>query len=85
MRGFRLAVQWHPEVGADPRLFEALVDGRRARAERLTPMGLAYAAGTRLSMRRDAGSTSGRGVARLREPYVNDSWATVATATLIID
>ncbi len=22
---FRLAVQWHPEVGADPRLFEALV------------------------------------------------------------
>ncbi len=23
---FRLAVQWHPEVGADPRLFEALVE-----------------------------------------------------------
>ena len=22
---FRLAVQWHPEVGHDPRLFEALV------------------------------------------------------------
>ena len=23
---FRLGVQWHPEVGSDPRLFEALVD-----------------------------------------------------------
>ncbi len=26
---FRLAVQWHPEVGADPRLFEALVEASR--------------------------------------------------------
>lgn len=26
---FRLAVQWHPEVGADPRLFEALVAAAR--------------------------------------------------------
>lgn len=26
---FRLAVQWHPEVGADPRLFEALVSAAR--------------------------------------------------------
>jgi putative glutamine amidotransferase len=23
---FRLAVQWHPEVGTDPRLFHALVE-----------------------------------------------------------
>ena len=33
---FRVAVQWHPEVGADPRLFEALVkacrDGRAGSA-----------------------------------------------------
>ena len=28
---FRLAVQWHPEVGTDPRLFEALVQECRAR------------------------------------------------------
>jgi putative glutamine amidotransferase len=26
---FRVAVQWHPEVGTDPRLFEALVDSAR--------------------------------------------------------
>ncbi len=26
---FRLGVQWHPEVGADPRLFEALVQAAR--------------------------------------------------------
>jgi putative glutamine amidotransferase len=26
---FRLAVQWHPEVGADPRLFESLVEAAR--------------------------------------------------------
>ncbi len=26
---FRLAVQWHPEVGDDPRLFEALVEAAR--------------------------------------------------------
>jgi len=26
---FRLAVQWHPEVGEDPRLFEALVSTAR--------------------------------------------------------
>ena len=32
---FRLAVQWHPEVGEDPRLFEALVSAaRRWRAAR---------------------------------------------------
>jgi putative glutamine amidotransferase len=30
---FRLAVQWHPEVGTDPRLFEALVAAARVRAE----------------------------------------------------
>jgi putative glutamine amidotransferase len=24
--GFRVGVQWHPEVDRDPRLFEALVD-----------------------------------------------------------
>jgi putative glutamine amidotransferase len=29
---FRLAVQWHPEVGADPRLFEALVAAASAPA-----------------------------------------------------
>jgi putative glutamine amidotransferase len=29
--GFRLAVQWHPEAGDDPRLFEALVAECRAR------------------------------------------------------
>jgi len=28
---FRLAVQWHPEVGEDPRLFEALVSTARRR------------------------------------------------------
>lgn len=28
---FRLAVQWHPEVGQDPRLFDALVATARAR------------------------------------------------------
>ena len=28
---FRLGVQWHPEVGADPRLFEALVEACRRR------------------------------------------------------
>jgi putative glutamine amidotransferase len=27
--GFLLAVQWHPEAGEDPRLFEALVDAAR--------------------------------------------------------
>ena len=32
--GFRLAVQWHPEAGADPRLFEALVRECRARMAR---------------------------------------------------
>jgi len=26
---FRIGVQWHPEVGSDPRLFEALVDAAR--------------------------------------------------------
>lgn len=31
--GFRLAVQWHPEAGDDPRLFEALVAAARSRAE----------------------------------------------------
>jgi putative glutamine amidotransferase len=31
---FRLAVQWHPEVGTDPRLFEALVAAARVRAKR---------------------------------------------------
>ncbi len=30
---FRLAVQWHPEEGEDPRLFEALVAAARLRAE----------------------------------------------------
>ena len=30
---FRLAVQWHPEEGEDPRLFEAFVAAARARAE----------------------------------------------------
>jgi putative glutamine amidotransferase len=30
---FRLAVQWHPEVGADPRLFEALVAAVNERRE----------------------------------------------------
>ena len=37
---FRLGVQWHPEVGDDPRLFDALV-GRRERGRpvrRLTIM-----------------------------------------------
>ena len=29
---FRVAVQWHPEVGTDPRLFHALVDAARAYA-----------------------------------------------------
>jgi putative glutamine amidotransferase len=28
-KGFRVAVQWHPEVGTDPRLFEALVASAR--------------------------------------------------------
>lgn len=28
---FRLAVQWHPEVGTDPRLFRALVDAAASR------------------------------------------------------
>jgi putative glutamine amidotransferase len=28
---FRVAVQWHPEAGDDPRLFEALVEAARAR------------------------------------------------------
>jgi putative glutamine amidotransferase len=28
---FRIGVQWHPEVGEDPRLFEALVEAARAR------------------------------------------------------
>jgi putative glutamine amidotransferase len=28
---FRLGVQWHPEVGTDPRLFEALVEAATAR------------------------------------------------------
>jgi putative glutamine amidotransferase len=28
---FRLGVQWHPEVGTDPRLFRALVDAARLR------------------------------------------------------
>jgi putative glutamine amidotransferase len=31
---FRLAVQWHPEVGTDPRLFEALITAARAYAVR---------------------------------------------------
>ncbi len=31
---FRLAVQWHPEVGTDPRLFDALVDAASAYALR---------------------------------------------------
>jgi putative glutamine amidotransferase len=31
---FRIGVQWHPEVGDDPRLFEALVAAAVARAER---------------------------------------------------
>ena len=30
---FRLGVQWHPEVGDDPRLFEALVEAARNRAD----------------------------------------------------
>lgn len=30
---FRLGVQWHPEVGDDPRLFEALAAAARERAE----------------------------------------------------
>ncbi|MFQ6170183.1 gamma-glutamyl-gamma-aminobutyrate hydrolase family protein [Oryzobacter sp. R7] len=29
--GFRVAVQWHPEAGDDPRLFEALVEAARRR------------------------------------------------------
>jgi putative glutamine amidotransferase len=29
---FRVGVQWHPEVGDDPRLFDALVDAARERA-----------------------------------------------------
>jgi putative glutamine amidotransferase len=29
---FRVGVQWHPEVGDDPRLFEALVEAARERA-----------------------------------------------------
>ena len=29
---FRLGVQWHPEVGDDPRLFDALVEAARERA-----------------------------------------------------
>jgi putative glutamine amidotransferase len=29
---FRVAVQWHPEVGDDPRLFHALVAAARAYA-----------------------------------------------------
>ena len=33
--GFRLAVQWHPEEGDDPRLFAALVEA----AARHTPLG----------------------------------------------
>ncbi|MER7071319.1 gamma-glutamyl-gamma-aminobutyrate hydrolase family protein [Terrabacter sp. NPDC000476] len=31
---FRLAVQWHPEVGTDPRLFRALVEAAAERASR---------------------------------------------------
>ena len=30
---FRIGVQWHPEVGDDPRLFEALVAAAAARAQ----------------------------------------------------
>jgi len=30
---FRLGVQWHPEVGDDPRLFDALVSAARARRD----------------------------------------------------
>ena len=28
---FRLAVQWHPEVGTDPRLFRAFVEAAASR------------------------------------------------------
>ena len=31
---FRLAVQWHPEVGTDPRLFRALVEAAVSRGRR---------------------------------------------------
>src|SRR5689334_1273413 len=31
---FRLAVQWHPEVGTDPRLFRALVEAALSRRRR---------------------------------------------------
>ncbi len=31
---FRLAVQWHPEVGTDPRLFRALVEAAMSRRRR---------------------------------------------------
>ncbi|MEW1954102.1 gamma-glutamyl-gamma-aminobutyrate hydrolase family protein [Terrabacter sp. NPDC080008] len=33
---FRLAVQWHPEVGTDPRLFQALVAAARVRGRRVS-------------------------------------------------
>jgi putative glutamine amidotransferase len=33
-RPFLLGVQWHPEAGEDPRLFDALVAAARARSDR---------------------------------------------------
>ena len=50
---FRLAVQWHPEDGDDPRLFEALV----AAACRMSGPGPDHI--------RDAGSQCGRAVSSL--------------------
>ena len=37
--GFLLAVQWHPEAGDDPRLFEALISSARRRAGSGKPSG----------------------------------------------
>jgi putative glutamine amidotransferase len=37
--GFLLAVQWHPEAGDDPRLFEALISSARRRAGSGKPAG----------------------------------------------
>ncbi len=36
---FAVAVQWHPEVGSDPRLFEALVESSREQAVRRARLG----------------------------------------------
>jgi putative glutamine amidotransferase len=37
-RGFVLAVQWHPEAGDDPRLFQALVAAAQSTASRPAPV-----------------------------------------------